>query len=115
MFLWDVKDLGLTGNKVEKILEWVYIFANKNSIKGDKNPMSPGGLRIGTPAMTSWGFKEAEIKILAGFIERAINLAKLIHEEHKPKDLKIFVSLFEDAAYKAALDTLQHEVREFTK
>jgi glycine hydroxymethyltransferase len=62
--------------------------------------MSPGGVRIGTPAITSRGFKEGEIKILAGFFEKAVNIAKAIQETHKPKDVKGFVALFEDEAYK---------------
>ena len=53
LILMDVKSSGLTGSKAEKILERVFIFANKNSIVGDKSPMNPGGLRIGTPAITT--------------------------------------------------------------
>lgn len=78
MLLWNVRDLGLTGSKAEKILERVYIFANKNSIQGDKSPMNPGAVRIGTPAMTARGFKESDMKILAGFFEKAVNIAKQI-------------------------------------
>lgn len=78
MFLWNVRDLGLTGNKVEKILEKVYIFANKNSIQGDKSPMNPGAVRIGTPAITAWGMKEEQVKIIVGFFAKAIEIAKSI-------------------------------------
>jgi glycine hydroxymethyltransferase len=81
MLLWNVRDLGLTGAKVEKILERVYIFANKNSIQGDKSPMNPGAVRIGTPAITSRGFKEEDVKILVGFFERVVNIAKAIQDE----------------------------------
>lgn len=100
MFLWNVRDLGLSGNKVEKILEKVYIFANKNSIQGDKSPMNPGAVRIGTPAITARGMKEEQVKIIVGFFAKAIEIAKSIQETKNPKDLKDFVSEFRNTEYK---------------
>lgn len=42
-----------------------HITANKNAVFGDKSAMSPGGIRLGTPALTSRGFKEADfVKVL---------------------------------------------------
>lgn len=114
MFLWNVRDLGLTGNKVEKILEKVNIFANKNSIQGDKSPMNPGAIRVGTPAITARGMKEAEVKIIVGFFEKAIEIAKAIQEKN-PKDLKEFTSHFRNAEFKNRIDTLKEEVKEFAK
>ncbi len=58
--LWDLRPLGLTGSKVEKVLEEMNITLNKNAVHGDVSAMSPGGVRIGTPAMTSRGLKEAD-------------------------------------------------------
>jgi glycine hydroxymethyltransferase len=43
---------------------------------GDKSAMVPGGMRIGTPALTTRGFKEAEFVQVADFIDRAVKIAK---------------------------------------
>merc|ERR1719482_1354455 len=58
LMLWDLRPLGLTGSKVEKVLEMAHITLNKNAVHGDVSAMSPGGVRIGAPAMTSRGLKE---------------------------------------------------------
>merc|ERR1712039_973781 len=57
LLLWDLRPEGLTGSKVDAVLEAVHITANKNSIVGDKSAISPGGVRLGTPAMTTRGMK----------------------------------------------------------
>jgi glycine hydroxymethyltransferase len=75
LLLWDVRALGLTGNKVEKVLEMVGITTNKNSIPGDVSAMNPGGVRIGTPALTSRGFGETDFEIVAHFLHRGASLA----------------------------------------
>ena len=60
---------GITGKELEKRLDEVHITANKNTIPGE--PLSPfitSGLRIGTPAVTSRGFKENEMLLIGDFI-----------------------------------------------
>ena len=59
----------VTGKELEKRLDDVHITANKNTVPGE--PLSPfitSGLRVGTPAVTTRGFKEAEMDKIAGFI-----------------------------------------------
>ncbi len=65
---------GVTGKELEHRLDEVHITANKNTIPNE--PLSPfvtSGLRIGTPAVTSRGFKEGEMKLIAGWIADIIN------------------------------------------
>ncbi|MBQ9308141.1 MAG: serine hydroxymethyltransferase, partial [Clostridia bacterium] len=64
---------GITGKELEKRLDEVHITANKNTIPGE--PLSPfitSGLRIGTPAVTTRGFKESEMVQIAAFISDII-------------------------------------------
>ena len=64
---------GVTGKELEHRLDEVHITANKNTIPGE--PLSPfitSGLRIGTPAVTTRGFREPEMKQIAGWIVDAI-------------------------------------------
>merc|ERR1719437_87386 len=52
---WDLRPHGLTGSKLEKVCEAVSISCNRNTVPGDASALSPGGVRIGTPAMTTRG------------------------------------------------------------
>ena len=74
LFLVDVKkSVNLTGKEVENLLEKVHITLNKNSIPHDElPPLQTSGIRIGTPAMTTRGFKEQEFIYIARLIDEAI-------------------------------------------
>ena len=67
------KSVNLTGKEVETLLEKVNITLNKNSIPHDElPPLQTSGIRIGTPAMTTRGFKEKEFIYIARLIDEAI-------------------------------------------
>jgi glycine hydroxymethyltransferase len=69
LFLVDLRSKGITGKEVEDVLERAHITVNKNSIPGDpQNPTITSGIRIGTPAMTTRGFKEIEAEHVANLI-----------------------------------------------
>lgn len=72
MVLVDVKNrIGITGKMLESALDEVHITLNKNSIPFDEEkPAYTSGVRIGTPAMTTRGFKEEEFRKVAGWISR---------------------------------------------
>merc|ERR1712203_856803 len=59
LVLWDVRPHGLTGSKLEKVCEVCSISLNRNAVHGDASALSPGGVRIGAPAMTTRGCSEA--------------------------------------------------------
>ena len=69
LVLWNVRELGLTGSKLEKLLERVSISVNKNAIHGDKSAVAPGGVRLGTPAMTTRGLTETDFDTVAGRVQ----------------------------------------------
>jgi len=56
----------------------MHITTNKNSIEGDKSAANPGGIRLGTPALTTRGMKEPEMEIVADFLVKGIEVAKKI-------------------------------------
>lgn len=74
LLLMSVKDKGLTGSKVEKICDAIHITLNKNTIVGDKSAVTPGGVRIGTPAVTTRGYLDEDMLRVSDFIDRAIKL-----------------------------------------
>ena len=69
----DLRDMGdLTGKELERRLDEVRITANKNKVPGDlRSPFQTSGLRVGTPAVTSRGFVEADMDLVAEYITLA--------------------------------------------
>lgn len=73
LLLVDVTPLGITGQQAERALEFVRIIANKNAIPYDtKPPRVTSGLRLGSPAVTSRGFGEEEMKQVAGLLMKVL-------------------------------------------
>lgn len=75
LVLVDLKPQGVDGARVERILELVGVASNKNTVPGDKSAMIPGGLRIGTPAMTTRGFSKNDFVRVADIIDRTVTIA----------------------------------------
>ena len=97
MVLVDLRPLSLDGARVEALLEQINITCNKNSVPGDKSALTPGGLRIGTPAMTSRGYGQADFERVAQYIDESVKLCKEIQaslpkEANKLKDFKFKVA-----------------------
>jgi len=110
LVLWDLRPHGLTGSKVEKVCEMASISLNRNAVHGDASALSPGGVRVGTPAMTTRGCGAAEFKKIAEFLDRCCQIALKIQSE-KGKKLKDFEDGLKDNADVVAL---KKEVEEWT-
>jgi glycine hydroxymethyltransferase len=73
VMLVDVFQKGMFGSEAEHALGEAGITVNKNAIPYDTNPpMKPSGIRIGTPALTTRGMKEPEMRVIAGWIAQAL-------------------------------------------
>merc|ERR1719324_1587359 len=81
----DLKPNGIDGARVESVLEMASIALNKNTVPGDKSAFIPGGIRMGTPALTSRGFTEADFEKVAEFVDRAVQIAQKVNSEAGPK------------------------------
>ena len=74
LMLVDVFQKGMFGSEAESALGEAGITVNKNAIPYDTNPpMKPSGIRIGTPALTTRGMKEPEMRVIAGWIAQALD------------------------------------------
>ena len=74
LFMTDVFSKGITGKDAQNILEAANITVNKNTIPFDQNkPMVASGLRIGSPAVTTRGMKEPEMKTIAALLSRVLD------------------------------------------
>jgi len=88
----NLNNKGLVGKEAEKILEKIGISVSRSTIPNDPNPpLNPSGIRVGTPAVTTRGMKEAEMKLIASYIDEALqnkdNDAKLDELKDRVKEL----------------------------
>ena len=68
----DLTNQNLGGKEIAQALETAGIITNKNTVPGDKSPFYPSGIRLGTPAITTRGMKEREMKMVAKWIIEVI-------------------------------------------
>jgi len=69
----DLRNKNITGKEADLVLGKVHITANKNMVPGDnQSPMVTSGIRLGTPAITTRGLIESDMKVIAGLIDEAI-------------------------------------------
>ena len=111
IILVDLKDKDITGSKLEKVCEAVDISLNKNTVVGDKNPMNPGGVRIGTPAMTTRGFNTKDFEQIAVFIDKCVSIAIDIQNQKGRKLVDFCVGLDENES----IINLRQEVNKFAE
>ena len=99
------------GSNMEKICDKCSMTLNKNCVPGDRSALSPGGVRIGAPAMTTRGLKEAEFVKIGEFLDRTVKTALRIQEQ-TGKKLKDFVAALETDPEIAAISA---EVNAFSQ
>ena len=86
LMLLDLSDRDITGKELEGLLDKAYISANKNTVPNEKrSPFTTSGLRIGTPAITTRGMKEAEMEVIAECIADIIDNKEEAVERVKEK------------------------------
>ncbi|KAL9618196.1 MAG: hypothetical protein Q9160_007092 [Pyrenula sp. 1 TL-2023] len=83
LVLLNLRNKGLDGARVERILELSGLAANKNTIVGDKSALRPGGLRMGTPAMTTRGFQPPDFAKVADIVDAAVGITQKVDRAAK--------------------------------
>lgn len=111
LVLWDLRPNGVAGSKVEKVCDLAHITLNKNAVAGDTSALNPGGVRIGSPAMTSRGLVEDDFAQIANLLDRAVKIALRI-QIVTGKKIKDFTPVAEKDEEIVAL---RAEVIEFSK
>jgi glycine hydroxymethyltransferase len=123
LVLVDLKNRGVDGARVERVLELCGVASNKNTVPGDKSAMKPGGLRMGTPAMTSRGFQPADFTRVADIVDRAVILTQKLDKAAKadaeakqrknPASVKAFLEYVGDGEQLSEVVQLRDEVSEW--
>jgi len=112
LLLVNVRAAGVDGSRAERVLELASIALNKNTVPGDKSAFNPGGIRIGTHAMTSRGFAEEDFTKVAEFLDRGIKVTATLKERLGGK-LKEFRDSIGENPPQEILD-LKNDVESFT-
>lgn len=111
LVLIDLKNKAISGSKAEYVCEMVDISLNKNSVYGDTSAINPGGIRVGTAALTTRGFLEKDFEKIGEFIDMVIILCQKI-QELSGKKLKDFKYILHQN-YMTDIENLKREVNEF--
>ncbi|KAI9810696.1 MAG: glycine hydroxymethyltransferase shm1 [Phylliscum demangeonii] len=119
----DVRERGIDGARVSRVLELVGVATNKNTVPGDTSALQPGGVRMGSPAMTTRGFQAEDFVRTAEIVDRAVAIALVLdkagrHEAEKrgvakPAGLKAFVDHVANGDHVPAIVELRREVQEW--
>mmetsp|Transcript_4595 Transcript_4595/g.6992 ORF Transcript_4595/g.6992 Transcript_4595/m.6992 type:complete len:264 (-) Transcript_4595:83-874(-) len=102
-------DKGITGSKLEKACDAAHITLNKNTIIGDKSAVAPGGVRIGSPAVTSRGYLPDDMREVGRFLDNIFRVSLEIQKESGPK----LVDFKKGVESSSELTELAKEVLEF--
>lgn len=123
LVLVDLKDKGVDGARVERVLELVGVASNKNTVPGDKSALKPGGLRMGTPAMTTRGFQPEDFKRVADIVHRAVNITQEVDKlargdaeksgRKAPGSVKAFTEYLKEGEDIADIVQLRKEVEDW--
>lgn len=81
LVLVNLRDQGIDGARVEFVLEHSGLAVNKNTVPGDTSALIPHGIRMGTPALTTRGFKEQDFDQVADFFHRGVEVAKQLKSD----------------------------------
>jgi len=111
LMLWSLRKHELTGSKLEKVCEKAGITVNKNMVVGDTSALSPSGIRLGSPALTSRGFKEDHMVQVAKFLDESVKITIQIQAK-TGKKLEDFLPALND---NAEIQNLKERVEAFAK
>ncbi|KAI1069451.1 hypothetical protein LB507_008802 [Fusarium sp. FIESC RH6] len=123
LVLVDLKPKGVDGARVERVLELVGVASNKNTVPGDRSALKPGGLRLGTPAMTTRGFNGEDFKRVADIVDRGVKITLVVDKDARaaaeakgaknPATVKNFLEYLGDGSNVKEIAALRDEVAEW--
>ncbi|OQE13927.1 hypothetical protein PENFLA_c042G08957 [Penicillium flavigenum] len=123
LVLVDLKNRGVDGARVERVLELCGVASNKNTVPGDKSALKPGGLRLGTPAMTSRGFQPEDFTRVADIVDRAVTITQKLDKAAResaqsrgvknPNTVKAFLDYVGEGEEISEIVVLRQEVEDW--
>lgn len=112
LVLVDLRPKGTDGSRVDRVLELVEMSVNKNTCAGDKSAVTPGGLRLGAPSLTSRGLNEDDFRKVMDFLDEGVHIC--LEAQKHTKTLKEFNEfVITDSSIKSQLEALKTKVEKF--
>ena len=123
LVLVDLKSKDIDGARVERVLELCGVASNKNTVPGDKSALKPGGLRMGSPAMTTRGFQPHDFARVAEIVDQAVTIAIKVDKKARsdaeskgkknPRAVRSFLEYLTDGTDVPEILTLRQEVEDW--
>ncbi|KEZ42088.1 Serine hydroxymethyltransferase, mitochondrial [Scedosporium apiospermum] len=123
LVLVDLKPKQVDGARVERVLELCGVASNKNTVPGDKSALRPGGLRVGTPAMTTRGFTADDFTRVADIVDRGVAITIAVDKQAReesaakgvknPSSVKAFQEYLGNGSTVPEITSLRKEVEEW--
>lgn len=123
LLLVDLKSKGVDGARVERVLELCGVASNKNTVPGDRSALKPGGLRLGTPAMTTRGFSPEDFKRVGDIVDRGVDITIAVDKEARkaaeakgvknPGTVKAFMEHLGDGNGVSEIGALRKEIADW--
>ncbi|XP_050687612.1 serine hydroxymethyltransferase, mitochondrial-like isoform X1 [Eriocheir sinensis] len=114
LVLVDLRPKGLDGARVETVCNSCNITVNKNSVPGDKSALVPGGLRLGTPALTSRSLKNKDFEYVVELLDEACTIALEAKGKSGKKLVDFKATLESDGDIKSKIGELKGKVNKFS-
>lgn len=105
----DVRQGGLDGVKAEAVLDDAFILTNAMFCPGQTVSDAPGGLRIGTPFLTTRGFDEDDFRRVGGIFVRALQIARTLNDG-QPSTSDFKERMKKDMTYRRAIEDIRRDV-----
>lgn len=116
----DLRPNKISGSLASRMLEEVSIACNKNTVPGDLSALNPGGIRLGTPALTTRGLQEEHMDDVAKFIDQGIKLSievrdKGIGDQKLPpsQEMTKFIQLLKEPENANKIEALKDSIEKY--
>lgn len=114
LMLVNLRSKDLDGARAERVLELSGIALNKNTVPGDKSAFNPGGIRMGTHAMTTRGCDESDFSAIAEYLDRGLSITKMIKDKVGPAGkMNAFREALAEGVGAEEIKALREEVESF--
>tara|TARA_B110001450_G_C17662832_1_gene498098 strand:- start:2162 stop:3487 length:1326 start_codon:yes stop_codon:yes gene_type:complete len=114
LLLIDLKNKDISGSKVEYVCECADISLNKNSVVGDTSAANPGGIRIGTSALTTRKLNSNDFGMVGDLIDRCVNLCIKVQEKSGKKLIHFKRFLHNNREFQHSLQNIKKDVNHFS-
>ncbi|CAN8071159.1 unnamed protein product [Agarophyton chilense] len=115
LMLANLRTRDMDGARAERVLELAGIALNKNTVPGDTSAFNPGGIRMGTHAMTTRGCDTEDFESIAGYLHRGIAIAAQVKKDlGSGAKMSEFREAVDNGAGEAEIKALREEVEEFS-